>query len=108
MSYDVLIKDAQICDGTGAPLFHGSVGVSNGQIVEVGEVSGSAERTINANGLVLAPGFIDIHTHYDAQVSWDPLLTCSGWHGVTSVLMGNCGVGVAPCRPQEKDIVSWD
>ena len=51
---------------------------------------------------------IDIHTHYDAQVSWDPLLTCSGWHGVTSVLMGNCGVGVAPCRPQEKDIVSWD
>ncbi len=108
MSYDVLIKDAQVCDGTGAPLFHGSVGVSNGQIVEVGEVSGSAERTINANGLVLAPGFIDIHTHYDAQVSWDPLLTCSGWHGVTSVLMGNCGVGVAPCRPQEKDIVSWD
>jgi N-acyl-D-amino-acid deacylase len=108
MSYDLLIKDAQICDGTGAPLVHGSVGVKNRQIVEVGEVSGSAERTINADGLVLAPGFIDIHTHYDAQVSWDPLLTCSGWHGVTSVLMGNCGVGVAPCRPKDKDIVSWD
>ncbi|HXG17919.1 MAG TPA: amidohydrolase family protein [Methylomirabilota bacterium] len=108
MSYDLLIHDARICDGTGKPLFHGSVGVRDGKIVEVGEASGSSKRTINADGLVLAPGFIDIHTHYDAQVSWDPLLTCSGWHGVTSVLMGNCGVGVAPCRPQEKDIVSWD
>ena len=108
MSYDLLIKDARICDGTGAPLFHGSVGVKNGKITELGDASGVAERTINADGLVLAPGFIDIHTHYDAQVSWDPLLTCSGWHGVTSVLMGNCGVGVAPCRPQQKEIVSWD
>lgn len=108
MSYDLLIEDARICDGTGAATFHASVGVKDGKIVEVGEISGSATRVVNADGLVLAPGFIDIHTHYDAQVSWDPLLTCSGWHGVTSVLMGNCGVGVAPCRPQEKDIVSWD
>jgi len=108
MSYDLLIKDARICDGTGKPMFHGSVGVRGGKIVEVGETSGSAARMINADGLVLAPGFIDIHTHYDAQVSWDPLLTCSPWHGVTSVLMGNCGVGVAPCRPSEKGIVSWD
>ncbi|MBI3800349.1 MAG: D-aminoacylase [Deltaproteobacteria bacterium] len=108
MSYDLLIKDARICDGTGKPTFRSSVGVRNGTIVEVGETSGTATRTINADGLVLAPGFIDIHTHYDAQVSWDPLLTCSPWHGVTSVLMGNCGVGVAPCRPSEKEIVSWD
>src|SRR5262245_47113890 len=108
MSYDLLIKDARICDGTGAPISRGSVGVNAGKIVAVGEAAGSAVRTINADGLVLAPGFIDIHTHYDAQVSWDPLLTCSCWHGVTSVLMGNCGVGVAPCRPKEKDIVSWD
>ena len=108
MSYDLLITDAQVCDGVGNPRFHGSVGVRDGKIVEVGEASGSATRTINAEGLVLAPGFIDIHTHYDAQVSWDPLLTCSCWHGVTSVLMGNCGVGVAPCRPSEKEIVSWD
>lgn len=108
MSYDLLIKDARICDGMGKATFPGSVGVRDGKIVEVGEVSGMAARTVNADGLVLAPGFIDIHTHYDAQISWDPLLTCSGWHGVTSVLMGNCGVGVAPCRPQEKDIVSWD
>jgi N-acyl-D-aspartate/D-glutamate deacylase len=108
MSYDLLIKDARICDGTGKSVFRGSVGVCGGKIVEVGEASGTAKRAVNADGLVLAPGFIDIHTHYDAQVSWDPLLTCSGWHGVTSVLMGNCGVGVAPCRSQEKDIVSWD
>ncbi len=108
MSYDLLIKDARICDGTGKAIFHGAVGVQDGKIVDVGEAVGSAKRTINADGCVLAPGFIDIHTHYDAQVSWDPLLTCSGWHGVTSVLMGNCGVGVAPCRPQEKDIVAWD
>ena len=108
MSYDLLIKDARICDGTGKPSFYGSIGVQAGKIVEVGEAAGSATRTINADGLVLAPGFIDIHTHYDAQISWDPLLTCSSWHGVTSVLMGNCGVGVAPCRPNEKEIVSWD
>jgi N-acyl-D-amino-acid deacylase len=108
MSYDLLIKDARICDGAGKPSFHGSVGVREGKIVEVGEASESATRTIDADGLVLAPGFIDIHTHYDAQISWDPLLTCSSWHGVTSVLMGNCGVGVAPCRPHEKEVVSWD
>lgn len=108
MSYDLLIKDAEICDGTGKSRFRGSVGVCDGMIVEIGEISGKAKHTINADGLVVAPGFIDIHTHYDAQISWDPLLTCSPWHGVTSVLMGNCGVGVAPCRPREKDIVSWD
>jgi N-acyl-D-aspartate/D-glutamate deacylase len=108
MTYDLLINNARICDGTGKPISRGSVGVRNGKITEAGDASGTATRTINAGGLVLAPGFIDIHTHYDAQVSWDPLLTCSPWHGVTSVLMGNCGVGVAPCRPSEKDIVSWD
>jgi len=108
MSYDLLIKDARICEGTGKSTSPGSVAVQDGKIVEVGEVSGTATRTIDADGLVLSPGFIDIHTHYDAQVSWDPLLTCSPWHGVTSVLMGNCGVGVAPCRPSEKEIVSWD
>jgi N-acyl-D-amino-acid deacylase len=108
MSYDLLVKNARICDGTGAPIYQGSVGVNAGKIVALGDAAGSATRTIDADGLVLAPGFIDIHTHYDAQVSWDPLLTCSCWHGVTSVLMGNCGVGVAPCRPQDKEIVSWD
>ena len=98
-----LIKNAQICDGAGTPVYGGGLAVSDGKIVEIGKVSGSARREINADGLVLAPGFIDIHTHYDAQISWDPLLTSSCWHGVTSVLMGNCGVGVAPCRPAERE-----
>ena len=79
-----------------------------GKITAVGQVSGTARREINADGLVLAPGFIDIHTHYDAQISWDPLLTSSCWHGVTTVLMGNCGVGVAPCRPTERGVMAWD
>ena len=108
MAYDLLIRNAQICDGAGTPVYGGGLAVSDGKIVEVGEVSGSARREINADGLVLAPGFIDIHTHYDAQISWDPLLTSSCWHGVTSVLMGNCGVGVAPCRPAEREIMAWD
>jgi N-acyl-D-amino-acid deacylase len=108
MSYDLLIKDARICDGTGAPLYSGAVAVENGRIAAVGEVSGSARREINAGGLVVAPGFVDIHTHYDAQISWDPLLTCSSWHGVTSLLMGNCGVGVAPVRPKEQSTMAWD
>jgi N-acyl-D-amino-acid deacylase len=108
MSYDLLIKDARICDGTGAPAYSGDVAIEGGKIAAVGELSGTARREINASGLVVAPGFVDIHTHYDAQVSWDPLFTCSSWHGVTSLLMGNCGVGVAPVRPQERATMAWD
>ena len=108
MTYDVLIKNARICDGTGAAAFSGAVAVREGKIVEIGKVSGAATREINADGLILAPGFVDHHTHYDAQISWDPLLTSSCWHGVTSVVMGNCGVGVAPCRTNERGIVAWD
>src|SRR5215510_771587 len=108
MGFDVLIKNARICDGTGAPAFHGGVAIREGKIVEVGIVSGVAKREINADGLILAPGFIDHHTHYDAQISWDPLLTSSCWHGITSVVMGNCGVGVAPCRADKRGIVAWD
>jgi N-acyl-D-aspartate/D-glutamate deacylase len=108
MSYDLLIKDARICDGTGAPVYSGAVALENGKIAAVGEVSGPARQEINAGGLVVAPGFVDIHTHYDAQISWDPLLTCSSWHGVTSLLMGNCGVGVAPVRPREQPTMAWD
>jgi N-acyl-D-amino-acid deacylase len=108
MAYDLLIRDARICDGTGAPAFAGAVAIEGGRIAAVGEIAGGARREINAGGLVLTPGFIDIHTHYDAQVSWDPLFTCSSWHGVTSVLMGNCGVGVAPVRPRERATMAWD
>jgi len=108
MTYDLVIKNAQICDGTGAPAQGGSVGVSEGRIVAIDRSLSGGKREINADGLTLAPGFIDIHTHYDAQISWDPLLTSSCWHGVTSVLMGNCGVGVAPCRSSERGVMAWD
>jgi len=108
MSYDLLIKDARICDGTGAPVYSGSIALADGKIAAIGDVVGTARRELNAAGLIAAPGFVDIHTHYDAQVSWDPLLTCSSWHGVTSLLMGNCGVGVAPVRPSERSTMAWD
>ncbi|HKA52090.1 MAG TPA: amidohydrolase family protein [Candidatus Binatia bacterium] len=107
--YDLLIENARVCDGTGKPSFYGSVAVKDGLIAAVGKGNGeAATRKINADGLALAPGFIDPHTHYDAQVAWDPLVTCSSWHGITTVVMGNCGVGVAPVRPQAHDIVMWD
>ena len=107
--YDLIIENAQICDGTGKPSFHGNVAVKDGMIAAVGKGNGeAAAKKINADGLVLAPGFIDPHTHYDAQVAWDPLVTCSSWHGITTVVMGNCGVGVAPVRPKARDIVMWD
>src|SRR6266851_2865134 len=107
--YDLIIENARICDGTGKPRFYGNVAVKDGLIAAVGKGNGeAATKKINADGLALAPGFIDPHTHYDAQVAWDPMVTCSSWHGITTVVMGNCGVGVAPVRPKLRDIVMWD
>ncbi|HJY82691.1 MAG TPA: amidohydrolase family protein [Candidatus Binatia bacterium] len=107
--YDLIIENVRICDGTGKPSFYGNVAVKDGLIAAVGKGNGeAAAKKINADGLALAPGFIDPHTHYDAQVAWDPMVTCSSWHGITTVVMGNCGVGVAPVRPQLRDIVMWD
>jgi N-acyl-D-amino-acid deacylase len=107
--YDLVIQNARICDGTGKPSFIGTLGVTDGQITYLGRETGlGAQRTIDADGLVLAPGFIDPHTHYDAQIAWDPLLTSSPWHGVTTVVMGNCGVGVAPVKPETRDILMHD
>jgi len=104
-----VIRNARICDGTGAPAFMGDLGVAGGKIRYVGPSSGqTAERVLDADGLVLAPGFVDPHTHYDAQIAWDPMLTCSPWHGVTTVIMGNCGVGVAPVRPETREILMQD
>src|SRR5438876_8313005 len=97
-----------VVGGTGAQARRADVGISRGKIVEVGEQTGSGRRTINADGLVVAPGFIDPHTHYDAQICWDGGMTPSSWHGVTSVVMGNCGVGIAPCRPQAREIAMRD
>jgi N-acyl-D-aspartate/D-glutamate deacylase len=108
MSYDLVIKNGTIVDGSGAPAFRAGLAVSGGRIVEIGTISGGAARVIDASDLIVAPGFIDPHTHYDAQVCWDPLVTCSSWHGVTSVIMGNCGVGLAPCKPAEREVATWN
>src|SRR6202171_1760232 len=108
MAYDLLIKNGSVIDGTGAPARHADVGISSGRLAEIGSLSGSAKRTIDASDLVVAPGFIDPHTHYDAQICWDGAVTPSSWHGVTSVVMGNCGVGIAPCRPQSREIAMRD
>lgn len=106
---DLLIRNARICDGTGAPSVMGDLGVKDGVIRSVGTGNGqTAERVVDADGLALAPGFVDPHTHYDAQIAWDPLVTCSPWHGVTTVIMGNCGVGVAPVRPETREILMQD
>ena len=106
MAYDLVIRNGRIVDGSGMPSFQGDVAVRDGKIVAVGKVPGSASRVIDATGLAVAPGFIDNHTHYDAQVTWDPLCTSSCYHGVTSVMMGHCGLALAPSRPEDQDALA--
>ena len=108
MTYDLVIRNGLLVDGTGNAARHADVAVRDGVIAEVGDISDGAHRTIDASDLVVAPGFIDHHTHYDAQICWDATTSCSPWHGVTSVVMGNCGVGLAPCRPEAREIATWD
>jgi N-acyl-D-aspartate/D-glutamate deacylase len=102
---DLIIKNGEIVDGTGAPKFRGDVGVKDGRIVAVGKVESAAKRTIDAEGAIVTPGFVDIHTHYDGQVSWDAMLAPSSINGVTSTAMGNCGVGFAPARADKHDFL---
>jgi len=108
MTFDLVIKNGTLVDGTGAPPRRADVAIAGGRIAEVGRVTDGAARVIDAADLVVAPGFIDPHTHYDAQICWDGAVTPSSWHGVTSVIMGNCGVGIAPCRPQTREIAMRD
>ena len=100
---DLVIRNARIIDGTGKTGFSGDVTVSEGVFAQVGGKAGSGRREIDADGCIVTPGFIDVHTHYDAQVRWDPYLSYSSWNGVTSVVMGNCGVGFAPARPENRE-----
>ena len=102
--FDTVVKNGMIIDGTRAPRYRGDIGIKDGRIAEIGKLdAGEGESEIDASGLIVAPGFIDLHTHYDAQVFWDPHCSISGWHGVTSVVIGNCGFGFAPVRPEQRE-----
>ncbi len=103
MAYDIILRNGLIVDGTGAKAYNGDVGIKDGRIVEVGTVTGDGERIIDAGGRVIAPGFIDAHTHYDAQLLWDPSANPSTTHGITTVFIGNCGYTLAPVRPEDQD-----
>ena len=101
--HDLVIRGGTVVDGTGAPAASGDVAVDDGNITQVGKVDGEGREELDAVGMLVTPGFVDVHTHYDGQVTWDPLLEPSTWHGVTTVVMGNCGVVFAPARPDRHD-----
>lgn len=102
-TYDLVVRGGRVADGLGSPLFDADVAVRDGRIVAVGKVQGEARQVVDAAGAVVAPGFVDIHTHYDGQAMWDSTLASSSWHGVTTVVMGNCGVGFAPVRQHDRE-----
>ncbi len=106
MYNDIVIKNGKIVNGTGEVPFFGDIAIKNNAISEIGEVNSKAKRQIDAEGLVVSPGFVDIHTHLDAQIGWDPELKPVSHHGVTSVLMGNCGVTFAPCKPEDRELIA--
>ena len=108
MKHDLLLRNGTLIDGTGAPGRRADVAIAGGRIAATGGDLGPARKEIDATGLVVAPGFIDPHTHYDAQICWDGATTPSSWHGVTTVVMGNCGVGIAPCRPEAREVAMRD
>src|SRR5204862_3986488 len=105
MPYDLLIKNGTVVDGSGLPRYRGDVAVRHGRIAAIGRIREASREVLDADGHVVAPGFVDGHTHMDAQIFWDPLGTCSCWHGVTTVVMGNCGFTLAPARPDGRHLV---
>ena len=105
--YDLIIKNGTIIDGTGSPRKMSDIAIKNGKISEIGKISGQSKRVINAENKFITPGWVDIHTHYDGQATWDPYLTPSSWHGVTTCVFGNCGVGFAPVKKgKEKYLIN--
>jgi len=106
MEHDLIIKNGNIIDGTGSAAYSGDVSIKDGVITEIGEINGDAAEIIDAEGMTVSPGFIDIHTHLDAQISWDPEMTPICWHGVTTALIGNCGLTFAPCKPNDVEILA--
>src|SRR5262249_32683466 len=101
--HDLVIRGGTVVDGSGAPPISADVAIDAGRIAAVGAVTAPARDTIEARGLLVTPGFVDIHTHYDGQATWDPILAPSSWHGATTVVLGNCGVGFAPARPDRHE-----
>ena len=103
--YDLIIRGGTIVDGTGQKRYVGDIAVKDDKIVKIGKITETGKEEIDATGKLVAPGWVDVHTHYDGQATWDPLLAPSSWHGVTTVVMGNCGVGFAPCKPKDRDFL---
>tara|TARA_A100001011_G_C14258043_1_gene820991 strand:- start:43 stop:1677 length:1635 start_codon:yes stop_codon:yes gene_type:complete len=106
MEHDLIIKNGNIVDGTGSAAYAGDIAIKNGVITEIGQVSGDANEVIDAEGMTVSPGFVDIHTHLDAQIGWDPEMTPICWHGVTTALIGNCGLTFAPCKPDDVEMLA--
>ena len=102
MRHDIVIRGGNIIDGTGSEAFMGDVAIDDGLITAIGTVEGQGREEIDAAGLAVTPGFVDIHTHLDAQIGWDPEMTPISWHGVTTALIGNCGLTFAPCKPDDR------
>ena len=103
--HDLVVRNARIIDGSGSPEFSGDLAISDGVVTEVGNVDGLSRQEIDADGQLVLPGWVDIHTHYDGQATWDPEMTPSSWHGVTTAVFGNCGVGFAPVRHGSEDFL---
>ena len=106
MAHDIVIRDGELVDGTGAAPVQGDLAIDGDAIAAIGQVDGSGKREIDAKGMAVTPGFVDLHTHLDAQIGWDPAMTPVSWHGVTTALLGNCGVTFAPCKPKDVELLA--